>query len=791
MSRDDAELARELFDSDYYLRHNPDVAESGRDPLEHFCEQGWKELRRPRADFDVWWYWATYLDPASEGTNPFVHWVTEGRAAGLPGAPESFETRATQALPAGGVRRICLFAGYDRDGVVDDHVVAYVSELSRHADVYYLADGYLPPAELAKLEGITRGAWSARHGAYDFGSYSMLARDLVGWDTVLTYDELLLVNDSCYLLRDLDEVFSAMSATPCDWWGLQATKGLAKTREEPANLFTEPIPVQRVHDELLPRFERDAVYDFHVGSYFVAYRSPVLHDPRFRRILDAVGPQRGKLQVILKFEIGLTHFLVGNGYRFETYADQLYPFHPLFSEWHFTLIEQGFPLLKKYLVYQNHYDVPGLADWRQRVLALVPDAPVDVMEKDLLRTAPDDRLRRSFAITRGPDGEVVVPQVVVGKDFRTLDRQTPVDPLCWAFPVGPDDHRLPPNSRAVFEAVRLDPSIRKVVLTRSRAVDLDGENVVVAPLLSPEGQQHLFRSGEVFVRGEARRTLGDHLSPDHRLHLVRDGLLLGRDGRPVGPERRVSRLPVNRWHSVLTSSDLDQLAVLALNYPVLHQQGWRTGIPAHDFLLCGADQLPGDLARTEQDVRAELDGRRLLLVMPERSGADRAGSLFTDGDVAELRRWSDRTGTVVGVREHPLDLDRPVSRQLSSFALDLSVHRHPSTHAVLRATDAVLTDHSGTALDFAVTGRPVVSYAPDLDEAYPSLVLDPDVVFPGPVCRSLDALMHALEQLDVPTADQAARWARARALLVDTPDGGSAQRVVQRVLDLAREVVPA
>ena len=107
----------------------------------------------------------------------------------------------------------------------------------------------------------------------------MLARDLVGWDTVLSYDELLLVNDSCYLLRDLDDVFDTMAAKACDWWGLQATKGLAKTKDEPSNAFLEPVPLARVHDELLARFEHDAIYDFHVGSYFVAYRAAVLNDP--------------------------------------------------------------------------------------------------------------------------------------------------------------------------------------------------------------------------------------------------------------------------------------------------------------------------------------------------------------------------------------------------------------------------------------------------------------------------------------------------------------------------------
>ena len=192
-----------------------------------------------------------------------------------------------------------------------------------------------------------------------------------------------------------------MDATAADWWGLQATKGLAKTRDVPSNGFTEPIPMATLSDGLLDEFEQDAIYDFHVGSYFVAYRRPVLDDPRFRAILDSVAPERGKLAVIQKYEIGLTHFLIGHGYAFATYADRLYPFHPLFSEWHFTLIERGFPLLKKYFIYQNHYDVPDLADWKARVAALVPDAPLDVFEADLLRTSPDDRLRRSFAIRRG------------------------------------------------------------------------------------------------------------------------------------------------------------------------------------------------------------------------------------------------------------------------------------------------------------------------------------------------------------------------------------------------------
>lgn len=38
-----------LFDSDFYLSQNPDVAAAGTDPLLHFLEYGWKEGRRPSA----------------------------------------------------------------------------------------------------------------------------------------------------------------------------------------------------------------------------------------------------------------------------------------------------------------------------------------------------------------------------------------------------------------------------------------------------------------------------------------------------------------------------------------------------------------------------------------------------------------------------------------------------------------------------------------------------------------------------------------------------------------------
>ena len=152
--------------------------------LRHFVRYGWRHLRNPSQDFDVWWYWITYLDPAAELVNPLVHYLAEGRHLGHGTVPPVEPVRVATAPACGGPRRVCLFAGYDGDGLIDDTVVTYVRELSRFADVYYLADCHLEAGELDKLAPYTRGRWTIRHGRYDFGSYSMLARDLVGWDTI-------------------------------------------------------------------------------------------------------------------------------------------------------------------------------------------------------------------------------------------------------------------------------------------------------------------------------------------------------------------------------------------------------------------------------------------------------------------------------------------------------------------------------------------------------------------------------------------------------------------------------
>lgn len=71
-----------LFDAEYYLRQNQDVAESGINPYRHFCDIGWAEARNPNALFDLAWYYDRNPDIVAEGVNPLQHYVLVGASEG-------------------------------------------------------------------------------------------------------------------------------------------------------------------------------------------------------------------------------------------------------------------------------------------------------------------------------------------------------------------------------------------------------------------------------------------------------------------------------------------------------------------------------------------------------------------------------------------------------------------------------------------------------------------------------------------------------------------------------------
>ena len=779
------------LDEAYYLLHNADVASAGLSARVHFDANGYRELRNPHADFDIWWYTQNYLlgTPDSE-VNALAHYNQTGAALGYlpcPPRPVSFDAAHARPLPQN-PRRICLFAAYDTDGIVDDYALAYLRDMARHADIYYLADCAMDPAEMAKLDGLVKGAWAERHGMYDFGSWSILARDHVGWDMIEAYDELILANDSCYLVHPLEETFATMAARPCAWWGLQATKGMISTAHQNKILEEAPVSISDIKAHHLDRFETDPLYDFHVGSYFLAFRKDVINDPGFRRVLDNVGEEASKLRIIRKYEIGLTRFLISKGYEFDTLVETVTKQHPIFTERAFDLIDAGFPLLKRYFLTQNHYKVKGLAQWVSRIHQANPDVDVDILEANLNRVGDAFKLYNNFHIgrdavmSRAPRSE---------EEMRSEDLKTPKYDHWWAFPVCSYSHLFSDNTRALFERVKNDPAIKKIILTRSAHIKVEGVNVVIVPLHSYEGQSYLLRARQVFLRHGVRSNVGYPLSSDlHNFHNLWHGIPLKRIGYASLDQAETLKdqeVQNKRLRSVIASSDVDHLAMTAAYWPLNFHDIWVTGLPRHDIILAPEDQLPKDFAPRTQRLKDRLQGRKFMLFAPT-FRADQANGYysFSDAEVQQLANWLNANNIVMGIREHMADTTRLYSSQLlGNCFFDVSERHYPDIELLYRHADMLLTDYSSCFIDFMLTGRPMASFAFDHDsyaDTQRGLFYDQKMVFPGPVCYTFTELMTGLEKLiETPTQAELQAYDWKVSFFHKYRDCFNSDRVVARV----------
>lgn len=180
------------------------------------------------------------------------------------------------------IKRICLFAGYNGKGIIENYAIYYIKELSKIADIYYLADNTILPSELDKIMPYVKGAYGYHHGKYDFGSWQELI-NLLGWEKLSEYDELILTNDSVFgPLYDLKN-------------------------------FVEDIEEDKEWDLC----GINTAYDFHtwhLSSYFLIFRKNGFLSDIFKEHINSVVQEDNVKKVIEKYEIGLSRKMVEAGF---------------------------------------------------------------------------------------------------------------------------------------------------------------------------------------------------------------------------------------------------------------------------------------------------------------------------------------------------------------------------------------------------------------------------------------------------------------------------------------------
>ena len=145
---------------------------------------------------------------------------------------------------------------------------------------------------------------------------------------------------------------------------------------------------------------------------------------------------------------------------------------------------------------------------------------------------------------------------------------------------------------------------------------------------------------------------------------------------------------------------------------------------------------------------------------------------------ALLRRLPDH---VLLVRAHNMVTGRS---RLASTPRAIDASYYPDVADLYAAADVLVTDYSSTMFDFAITSRPIVFYAYDLEQFQDSIrgfyfnLLDEA---PGPVVRTQEELGEVLATLPAAAADYAGPYADFREQYGVLEDGHAADRVLARL----------
>ena len=129
------------------------------------------------------------------------------------------------------MKRICIYLTYDKQKIVDQYIGYMLKELKNCTD--YLAVVCNEPQIVRGkeiLETYADDIFYRENIGFDAGGYKDALCNYIGWDKILSFDELVLVNDSMFgPFIPMKSIFNKMDEKSVDFWGLLKHAEFRKT----------------------------------------------------------------------------------------------------------------------------------------------------------------------------------------------------------------------------------------------------------------------------------------------------------------------------------------------------------------------------------------------------------------------------------------------------------------------------------------------------------------------------------------------------------------------------------
>ncbi|SIO93717.1 rhamnan synthesis F family protein [Vibrio spartinae] len=184
------------------------------------------------------------------------------------------------------MKRLCLFAHYDKDNLIDDYVVFYLEQLVKiECDIIFITVSNVQ--DFSCIEHLTMKCLKRNNIGYDFMSWQK-GLELV--ENIDDYDQIIFCNDSCYgPVFPLEEVFSTMSHRNLDAWSITDNNQI----------------------------------EYHLQSYFLVFNRSVFLSDDFNKFIKSIKVESSKEDIVLNYEVGLSRLLLNLGFNISSYISYM------------------------------------------------------------------------------------------------------------------------------------------------------------------------------------------------------------------------------------------------------------------------------------------------------------------------------------------------------------------------------------------------------------------------------------------------------------------------------------
>jgi rhamnosyltransferase len=282
------------------------------------------------------------------------------------------------------VFRIAMYVIYDKHGVIDDYILYQLANLKPNLSrLLVLVNGLLSEDGYTKLEPLADYILVRENKGFDAEAYKQ-GLEYIGWDAVSQYDELLLMNDTCFgPLYPFKTVFDTMNARDCDFWGINKAPPRHDNGWEPLRYGFVPA---------------------HLYSNFICLRKTILQSLLFKAYWKALPPIKTFKDAVIKHEFLFTKYFEDRGFAGDKLVkdDDLYEAtqYPLILMAKEVVAGRNCPIFKRKSFTQfDEFCAESARDATRALYEYVRDAAdynVDMIWKHILRVGNIAEIKNAF-----------------------------------------------------------------------------------------------------------------------------------------------------------------------------------------------------------------------------------------------------------------------------------------------------------------------------------------------------------------------------------------------------------